>query len=125
MAVDETAETETRDPAEEAEEDGEASPGVVIPEESASPGDLETEEPVDPTEPDPGYDDWWSKPITQEMADKVTDVVTGAVQVYRQQTEVMAIIQEEAGAFFAGQKTAQAVADTIQSRVYLYVMESR
>ena len=124
MAVYETAETETRDPADGAEEDGEASPGVVIPEESASPGDLEPEEPVVP-EPDPGYDDWWSKPITQEMADKITDVVTGAVQVYRQQTEVMAIIQEEAGAFFAGQKTAQAVADTIQSRVYLYVMESR
>ena len=97
---------------------------MVIPEESASPGDLESEEPVVP-EPDPGYDDWWSKPITQEMADKITAAVKGASQVYRQQTEVMAIIQEEAGAFFAGQKTAQAVADTIQSRVYLYVMESR
>lgn len=124
MAVNETAETETRDPADGAEEDGEASPGVVIPEESASPGDLEPEEPVVP-EPDPGYEDWWSKPITQEMADKVTNVVTGAVQISRQQTEIMAIIQEEAGAFFAGQKTAQAVAETIQSRVYLYVMESR
>lgn len=132
MVVYETGETETRDPADEAgengegtEDDGEVSAGVLVPEESASPGDLETEEPFEPAEPDPGYDDWWSKPITQEMADKVTDAVTGAVQVYRQQTEVMAIIQEEAGAFFAGQKTAQAVADTIQSRVYLYVMESR
>ena len=127
MAVYETAaavETETREPAEGAEEDGTASAGVLIPEESASPGDLAPEEPLVP-EPDPGYDDWWSKPITQEMADKVTDVVKGAAQIYRQQTEVMAIIQEEAGAFFAGQKSAQAVADTIQSRVYLYVMESR
>ncbi len=124
MAVYETAETETREPAEGAEEDGEASAGVLIPEESTSPGDLEPDEPLVP-EPDPGYDDWWSKPITQEMADKVTDVVKSAVQVYREQDEVMAIVQEEAGAFFAGQKTAQAVADTIQSRVYLYVMESR
>ena len=125
MAVYETEtaadEADTPDPA-EGTEDGEATSGVLVPEESASPGDLEPEEPV---APDPGYEDWWSKPITQEMADKVTDVVKGAVQIYRQQTEVMAIIQEEAGAFFAGQKTAQAVADTIQSRVYLYVMESR
>lgn len=117
-------ETETREPAEGAEEDGEATAGVLIPEESTSPGDLETEDPYEPL-PDPGYDDWWSKPITQEMADKVTAAVKGAVQVYREQDEVMAIIQEEAGAFFSGQKTAQAVADTIQSRVYLYVMESR
>ena len=55
----------------------------------------------------------------------ITACVKGAVQVSRDQTEVMAIVQEEAGAFFAGQKTAQAVAETIQSRVYLYVMESR
>ena len=120
----EAAPADPMEPADGAEEDGEATAGVLVPEESSSPGDLEPEEPIMP-EPEPGYEDWWSKPITQEMADKVTDVVTGAVQVYRQQTEVMAIIQEEAGAFFAGQKTAQAVADTIQSRVYLYVMESR
>ena len=125
MVVYETAETETRDPAEGAEEDGQATAGVLIPEESASPGDLETEEPFEPAEPEPGYDDWWSKPITQEMADKITAVIKGAVQVYRQQTEVMAIIQEEAGAFFAGQKSAQAVAEVIQSRVSLYEAESR
>ncbi len=120
----EAAPADPMEPADGAEEDGEATAGVLVPEESSSPGDLEPEEPVMP-EPEPGYEDWWSKPITQEMADKVTDVVKGAVQVYRQQTEVMAIVQEEAGAFFSGQKTAQAVADTIQSRVYLYVMESR
>ena len=120
----EAAPADPMEPADGAEEDGEATAGVLVPEESSSPGDLEPEEPVMP-EPEPGYEDWWSKPITQEMADKITDVVKGAVQVYRQQTEVMAIVQEEAGAFFSGQKTAQAVADTIQSRVYLYVMESR
>ena len=91
--------------------------------EPATAGDLEPEEPV--PVPEPGYDDWWSRPITQEMADMITACVKGAVQVSRDQTEVMAIVQEEAGAFFAGQKTAQAVAETIQSRVYLYVMESR
>ncbi len=82
--------------------------------------DLPIDEPIDP-----GYNDWWSKPITQDMADKITNAILGAVQVYRQQTEIMAIVQEEAGAFFAGQKSAQAVADVIQSRVSLYVAESR
>ncbi len=123
-----SVETEANEPAEEGEAEGEATADVLIPEESASPGDLEPETPggaVPEPMPEPGYDDWWSKPITQDMADKITDAVKGAVQIYRQQTEVMAIIQEEAGAFFSGQKTAQAVADTIQSRVYLYVMESR
>lgn len=93
--------------------------------EPATAGDLETEEPIEEPMPVPDYNDWWSKPITREMADMIIDCVKGAVQVARQQTEVMAIIQEEAGAFFAGQKSAQAVAETIQSRVYLYVMESR
>ena len=123
-----SVETEANEPAEEGDAEGEATADVLIPEKSASPGDLEPEMPggaVPEPMPAPGYDDWWSKPITQDMADKITDAVKGAVQIYRQQTEVMAIIQEEAGAFFSGQKTAQAVADTIQSRVYLYVMESR
>ena len=93
--------------------------------EPATAGDLEPEEPMPVPVPEPGYDDWWTRPITQEMADMITACVKGAVQVSRDQTEVMAIVQEEAGAFFAGQKTAQAVAETIQSRVYLYVMESR
>ena len=98
-----------------------ATDGDLEPEETQEPG----EEPVPEPAPAPGYDDWWSRPLTQEMADKITAVVKGAVQIYRQQTEVMAIIQEEAGAFFAGQKSAQAVAEVIQSRVSLYEAESR
>ena len=122
MIYEESAATEAMpaaeaEPAEEAEPAGDASEGT------ATAGDLEPEYPIE--EPVPGYDDWWSKPITQEMADMITDTIKGAVQVTRSQEEIMAIIMEEAGAFFAGQKTAQAVADVIQSRVSLYVMESR
>ncbi len=113
---------ETENP-EEAEEPGEAGePEEGEKEEPATDGNME---PIPEPAPVPGYDDWWSKPLTQDMVDKITAVVKGAVQVYRQQTEVMAIIQEEAGAFFAGQKSAQAVAEVIQSRVSLYEAESR
>ena len=115
-------ETEAEVPAdgETGEKDDSATDGVKDDGET-TPGDMEPiPEPIDT-----GYEDWWSKPITQEMADQVTAVVTGAVQVYREQTEIMAIIMEEAGAFFAGQKSAQAVASVIQSRVSLYEAESR
>ena len=120
IAVEETmVYDETQLPETEADEDeGEGGDG-----ENATDGDLEPLPAPVPVEP--GYDDWWSKPLTQDMVDKITAVVKGAVQVYRQQTEVMAIIQEEAGAFFAGQKSAQAVAEVIQSRVSLYEAESR
>ena len=35
----------------------------------------------------------------------------------------MEIINDEAGAFFAGEKTAQAAAEAIQRRVQLYLTE--
>lgn len=46
---------------------------------------------------------------------------------YRQKdvTDITAIIEEDTAAYFAGEKTAQQVADTIQSRVKIYVSEKR
>lgn len=46
---------------------------------------------------------------------------------YRQKdvSEITAIIEEDAAAYFSGQKTAEQVADTIQSRVKIYVSEKR
>ena len=38
--------------------------------------------------------------------------------------EIMTIINEEAAAFFKGQKTVDEVADTIQRRVQTYVSEN-
>ena len=46
---------------------------------------------------------------------------------YRQTdvTDITAIIEEDAAAFFEGEKTAQQVADTIQSRVKIFISEQR
>ena len=38
---------------------------------------------------------------------------------------MMEIVTEEAQAFFEGQKSAQEVADIIQSRMKIYISESR
>jgi len=73
---------------------------------------------------DLGYDDYWSKPVSQAQADKVMALLTSVTTVERQNTELLKIIDEEAGAFFAGQKSAQAVADAIQSRAWIYVSEN-
>lgn len=70
------------------------------------------------------YDDYWSKPCTQEMIDTVNAAIYSCRSVSRDRSDVQAIIEEEAGAFFSGQKSAQQVADIIQSRVSLYVAES-
>lgn len=40
-------------------------------------------------------------------------------------TNISKIINEEAGAFFAGQKSAETVADVIQSRVQVYISETK
>ncbi len=39
--------------------------------------------------------------------------------------KVTEIIEEEAGAYYEGQKTAEEVADIIQSRVSIYLSESK
>ena len=45
--------------------------------------------------------------------------------VYRTDSSLMDIVNEEAGAFFAGQKQASEVSALIQSRVQIYISESR
>ena len=73
---------------------------------------------------DLGYDDYWSKPVSQAQADKLMALLTSVTNVERENTDLLAIIEEEAGAYFAGQKSAQAVADAIQSRAWIYVSEN-
>lgn len=75
-------------------------------------------------EPYPGGGDWYSKPVTQQQADKVMKLIMSVDSVMRDNEEILKIIEEDAAAFFAGQKTAQAVADTIQSRAWIYVSEN-
>lgn len=61
---------------------------------------------------------------TDEDIRRVYDIINGAVAV-KSDSEVIDIITEEAGAYLAGQKSAEQVAEIIQNRVQNYVNENR
>lgn len=65
------------------------------------------------------------KPATQEQVDEVKDLIANITAVDGAvSSEIMNIINEEAAHYFAGQKTAEQVAETIQSRVWVYLSET-
>lgn len=64
-------------------------------------------------------------PLSQEQLDEVIQFIESVHNPYYYNEEIMTIINEEIEAFFSGQKTAQAVADTIQSRAQIYVDENQ
>ncbi len=65
------------------------------------------------------------KPATQEQVDEVKDLIANITAVDGAvSNEIMNIINEEAAHYFAGQKTAEQVAETIQSRVWVYLSET-
>lgn len=64
-------------------------------------------------------------PMTQEEASEVTTFLSNLSLVGIYDTDMIDIVTEEAQAFFEGQKSAQEVADIIQSRMKIYVSESR
>lgn len=63
--------------------------------------------------------------LTQDMIDRVNAAIeaTTIVNRYSDTSDYYKIIEEEAGAFFAGQKSVQEVAGNIQSRIQLIVQE--
>jgi len=68
--------------------------------------------------------DVYNRPITQAQVDQVKALLGAVETVERDHSDLLKIIEEEAAAFFSGQKTAQAVADIIQSRASNYVSEN-
>lgn len=64
-------------------------------------------------------------PLTQEQVDQVVDFIMSVDRAYYYNTDVINIINEEMGAFYSGQKTAQDTANVIQSRAQIYVDENR
>lgn len=76
-----------------------------------------------------GYEDGWSytyRLATQEEVDKVMELMDMAKPVsYNGDDEISKIINEEAEAFFKGQKSADEVAGIIQNRVNNYVGETK
>ncbi len=65
------------------------------------------------------------KTLTQEEADEIMALINGTTRVFSYDTAIMDIINEEAKAFFSGQKSPEDTAAMIQSRVSLYVNEQR
>lgn len=62
----------------------------------------------------------------QEEVNAVRDIITSAERLNGSANEaVYNIISEEAGAFFAGQKSAEETAKIIQSRIEIYVKENK
>lgn len=64
------------------------------------------------------------EPLTQEQLDDFKDYINGAVVSGNYDTDIMEIIEEEVGAYFAGDKTADEVATLIQNRVTIYLGEN-
>ena len=115
VAVDDAAEDAVEEPADTETKDvdvGTEDIAIPVPEPTTMPGDED-------------YTDYWSRPLTQDQADRLNAALRSADTISREHKEVSAIIEEEAGAFFSGQKSAAAVADIIQSRVSIYEAESR
>ncbi len=63
--------------------------------------------------------------MTEEAADRMDAFLESLTQCYQYDEPMMKIILEEASAFFSGQKSAEEIANLIQSRVSIYVAESR
>ena len=61
--------------------------------------------------------------MTQEQYDTVKDLIEHTNRIMRYDQSLMEIISDEAGAFFAGEKTAEETAQLIQNRVQLYLAE--
>jgi len=65
------------------------------------------------------------QPATQEQVDEVKELIANITAVDGAVSDsIMNIISEEAAGYFSGQKTAQQVAETIQSRVWVYLSET-
>ena len=75
------------------------------------------------------FEDGWSytyRMPTQEEVDKVMELMNVAEPVfYNGDDEISKIINEEAEAFFKGQKSVDEVAGIIQNRIHNYVGENR
>lgn len=95
-----------------------------------SDGNLILDENGDPIEIGVGYGvghgNWFYeyRRTTQEEVDQMLEVIGLAGAGSSMDSEILTIIDEEAEAFYKGQKTAEEVAKVIQSRASVYVSEN-
>ncbi len=75
-----------------------------------------------------GYQDgweYWYEPCTEQDIEEFYELLNGAVAASPvDNSEILAIIEEEAASFFSGQKSVDDVAALIQNRVSLYLSEN-
>ena len=63
--------------------------------------------------------------LTQEQADKLIELIDTTTKVMDTNDAIFNIVQEQAAAYFAGQKSAEEVARLVQSKANIYVNEQR
>ena len=63
--------------------------------------------------------------MTQEQADRIMELINTTTRSYEANSSIYQIAQEQAQAFFAGQKSAEDVARLVQSKANIYVNEQR
>lgn len=73
-----------------------------------------------------GYDDWTAEiyAATPEQVQVVRDLIDNSSAATNNDQTILNIINEEAAAYFEGQKSAQEVVGVIQSRIQTYVSEN-
>ena len=71
-----------------------------------------------------GDTEYTMAPLTQEQVDDFKTLIDGATPGGAYDTDIQEILQDEAGAYFAGDKTADEVAKLIQNRVSIYLGET-
>jgi len=64
-------------------------------------------------------------PLSQEQVDQIVNFILSVDRGYYYNSDVINIINEEMGAFYSGQKSAQDTANVIQSRAQIFVDENR
>ena len=62
---------------------------------------------------------------TEEEEELLRQVVESVIHVNKNNYMISGIVLEEAAAYFAGQKTAEEVATIIQSRIQVYISETK
>ena len=95
-------------------------------------GEIQYDENGEPMQYDKGGYGWGNSDeiyyiyaATQEEVDTMMELINNTTTLASYDTQLIAIIQEEAEPFFAGQKSAAECADIIQSRIQVYVDETR
>ena len=63
--------------------------------------------------------------LTPDMAASLTSLAEGTTRILVNDVSILNIVDEQAEAFFQGQKSAEEVAKLIQSKVDIYVNEQR